>query len=87
MDKSPEARKAIFQSDKELFASIRANNRRWESCPRHYFPHQPDGYKFGEKVTCDHCGYSDRMMNVGLYIRGYVAAGGNPADVMPDWKL
>ena len=67
-------------------ADIQERNRRSCACPRHFYPHKPEGYRIGEKVKCDLCGIEAGLVNVGDYIRGYMAAGGDPADVMPDWK-
>jgi hypothetical protein len=69
-----------------LLAEIRERNQRWSDCPRHFFPHKPDGYRIGEKIRCANCGVEGELRMIGEYIRGYMAHGGDPADIMPDWK-
>lgn len=70
-----------------LWEEVKERNRRWAACPRHFFPHQPDGYRLGVKIACQHCGVEAGLREIGEYIRGYIAAGGDPTDVMPDWKV
>lgn len=69
----------------ELWAKVRANSDRWHSCPRHHFPHEGP-VNLGQKLTCDVCGAEARLTDIGNYIRGYIAAGGDPRDVMPAWN-
>lgn len=69
-----------------LMAEIVERNRRSCACPRHFYPHDPEGYRIGQKVQCAHCGVNASLTEIGSYLRGYMAAGGNPADVMPDWE-
>jgi hypothetical protein len=69
-----------------MLAEAVERRRRLDECPRHHFPHQAGGYVLGAKVRCDRCGGDLRLSDIGLYLRGYVAAGGNPDDVMPDWR-
>lgn len=70
---------------KGMLADIQERNRRACACQRHHFPHNPDGYRLGQKHTCIRCEVPFGLVDIGHYIRGYMAAGGNPADVMPDW--
>jgi hypothetical protein len=70
-----------------VFAQIKERNRAWSKCAKHHFPHRESGYKLGEKITCVNCGVDASLRDIGEYIRGYIAAGGNPTDIMPDWVL
>ncbi len=69
-----------------LMEQVKENNRRLDACSRHHFPHQPDGYRIGQKLQCCHCRGEVSLTDAGNYLRGYVAAGGSPGDVMPDWR-
>ena len=69
-----------------LWEQVKSNNRRLDVCPRHFFPHRPAGYRIGQKLRCVHCEGEITLTDAGNYLRGYVAAGGDPADVWPDWK-
>lgn len=69
-----------------LMAEVRQNSERIRSCPRHKFPERGDTYRLGEKLMCEVCGGRMSLTDVGSYLRGYRAAGGSTADVMPDWK-
>ena len=71
---------------KQMWAEAQDRNRRWRECPKHRFPEKPDGYRLGDKPRCLVCGVDAKLGEIGDYIRGYQAAGGNAADIMPDWK-
>lgn len=72
---------------KKLLAEIRENNRRWRECPRHrYEAWNPDKHQLGQKHTCLQCGSSKSLTDIGCYIEGYQAAGGDPNDIMPNWR-
>ena len=70
----------------DLMANIQSDNRRWRDCTKHFFPHQADGYKFGERVRCANCGSERYLKDVMEYVRGYAASGADPRDVLADWK-
>ena len=68
------------------FAAIKAANMRRRECPRHHFPTPPEGWKFGAKHICTHCGWEARLHEIGEYIQGYEAAGGDGRDIIADWQ-
>lgn len=70
---------------KALWAEVQDRTRKWHACPRHFFPPQQDGYRVGQRIACKHCGVAANLREIGDYVRGYIAAGGDPSDVMPDW--
>lgn len=66
---------------KQIWADVQDNSRRTRECPRHAFT--ADLVKLGERLTCKNCGGTLRLTDIGQYIAGYVAAGGNAADIWP----
>jgi hypothetical protein len=68
-----------------LLANIRANRDRVEGCKRHRII-WPAIRRFGMKLDCAACGGKLSLSEVGAYVRGYMAAGGNPDDVAPWWN-
>lgn len=40
---------------------------------------------FNGKIVCFNCGGAMDLIKVSEYVRGYIAAGGNPNDVWPGW--
>lgn len=71
---------------KSILAEVRENSAKIKGCQRHYFPAKGSNYRLGEKVTCANCGGLMSLTDIGSYLRGYIAAGGSSADVMPDWS-
>lgn len=69
---------------RELWAKVQDNNGKWHACPKHHFSHQGP-WIIGQKIRCDACGAEASLVDIGNYIRGYVAAGGDARDVMPAW--
>lgn len=69
---------------KSLLAEVQERNRRWRACPRHHFP-QAGPFIIGKKLCCDICGVEASLVDIGNYVRGYTAAGGDPQDVFPAW--
>lgn len=69
------------------FAEIQARAARERACPKHRYEIGPGPYTMGVKYQCAHCGAQKRMMDIGDYIAGYKAAGGDPLDICPDWKV
>ena len=67
-------------------AAIQARVRREQACQKHRFEIGPGPYSMGVKYQCAHCGAQKRMFEIGDYVRGYIAAGGDPRDVCPEWK-
>jgi len=68
------------------FAEIQARVARESACPRHRFEIGSGPYAMGARYECVHCGASKRLFEMGDYIRGYQAAGGDPKDICADWK-
>jgi hypothetical protein len=70
----------------QLWEEVKENNRKWRRCPKHFFPHKDGVYGLRAKATCANCGAWADLSAVMDYTRGYVAAGGDPNDVFPDFK-
>jgi hypothetical protein len=58
---------------------------RLNACPKHYFSPQ-EKYEIGEPLTCVHCKGRMPLPMLGVYIRGFQAAGGDPTEICPDWS-
>lgn len=73
---------------KLVFEEIKANQQRLDACKRHHFPSWPQNISthLGLKVDCSNCGGRMDARMVASYTRGYVAAGGNPNDIIPGWS-
>lgn len=69
----------------EMLSEIQANRISLDNCPRHKFNLGEPPYQLGEKVQCLRCGGFMSLTNVGDYVRGYVAAMGNPDDIVTNW--
>lgn len=68
------------------FEAIKARVARERACPRHHFGIGGGPYPLGAFYRCTHCGAERRLHEIGNYIRGYAAAGGDPKDICPDWR-
>lgn len=68
----------------EMIKDARAMAQRIRECPRHSFPANGH-YRLEESLTCLNCKGRMNLIEIGNYVRGYKAAGGNPKDVWPDW--
>ena len=64
-----------------LWEQVKANRAKLDACPRHRFDSRP--VKMGQKVVCLECGGETGLVDIGYYLKGYRAAGGNPDDVWP----
>lgn len=69
----------------EILAGVRRNHGALKACPRHHFKGFAEA-GLGGKLTCTHCGGEMRLSDTLLYTRGYMAAGGNPEDVIEGWE-
>ena len=69
---------------KAIWEDVKANRARLDACPRHAFAPLP--VKIGQPVTCTVCSGTLGLVDVSYYIRGFVAAGGDPNVVWPNWK-
>jgi hypothetical protein len=68
---------------KGIWAEVQANRARLSGCARHRF----DGdWKIGQRKVCLVCGGGMSLTDIGNYIRGYEAAGGNANDIWQDFK-
>lgn len=68
-----------------LLAEVQENRRRVDGGPRHRF--EPIKVKLGQRVRCGECGGEMRLPELGSYIAGYEAAGGNADDIWPGYRL
>lgn len=78
------AMKPVSEKSRRLWEQVKANSARLESCPRHHFTYAK--VVVGRPVACDNCGGTMHLTDAGMYVRGYIAAGGNPDDVFPGWN-
>lgn len=70
---------------KGIFAQVKANSEAIRACKKHRFERQ-ESYSLGQKHKCIECGGEMRMPEIGSYIRGYEAHGGNAEDIFPGWN-
>lgn len=68
---------------KTTWDGVRQNHAKLAGCQRHRFT--ATTVKMGDKLTCESCGGTIYLTDVGNYIRGYQAAGGDARDVWPAW--
>lgn len=68
---------------KQILAEIRANRAALKGCACHLFVDQK--CNLGKKVECSRCGGKMCLTELGGYMSGYAAAGGDPNDVWPGW--
>lgn len=73
-----------------LFEHIKRNRTKLDACPRHSFEcaMTPDEFRaaFGQRLVCTRCNGAMLLTEIGQYIRGYEAAGGNADDIWPDFN-
>lgn len=69
----------------EILEGVKENISRLKGCSKHKFikPDQPWMMKL---IPCEHCGGVMRLTDIGRYIEGYKAAGGNPNDIMEGFE-
>ena len=70
---------------KQRLEDARANRAKLDSCKRHVFllDRMPIPVPAGYRETCVLCGGKMGAHEAYAYLKGYIAAGGNPLDVMP----
>jgi hypothetical protein len=69
-----------------IWADVKVNHAKIRACVRHRFPDaEANPVKMGAKVTCTACGGTLGLTDAGYYFDGFVAAGGNPDDVWPNF--
>lgn len=74
------------EDSEALLARIRANQDKLDACPKHLFDLGEPPYSIGQRHTCLNCGGVEKLTAIGDYVRGYIAAGGNPNDIVPNWS-
>lgn len=67
------------------FERIKANHAKLDACPRHDFGEIGE-VTFGMKLTCKRCGGEMHAIRANDYARGYEAAGGNPDEIIANFK-
>lgn len=66
-----------------IWEDVKANSARLRACARHRF----DGdFQIGKRKVCLVCGGGMSLTDIGNYIRGYEAAGGNADAVWPGFQ-
>ena len=75
------------EESQKMFDEVKANISLLHSCSKHRFAESPTKHTFGERVECERCHGRMGVLDALHYTRGYRAAGGDPADVMPQWHL
>ena len=68
-----------------LIDQIKADLARKDACPLHHFKGD-DVLVFGARHTCQTCGGEFRLSEIGLYLRGFAAAGGDVNRIWPGWN-
>lgn len=68
-----------------IWENVKRNRVAIDGCPRHRFA-GAQIKTLGEKFRCEACGGQMSLVDIGNYIRGYVAAGGKASDIWPGWK-
>jgi hypothetical protein len=68
-----------------LIDQIRADLARKDACPLHQFSGD-DALTLGATYPCKSCGGKFRLSEIGLYLRGYAAAGGDVNVIWPGWN-
>lgn len=65
--------------------SAKATTKAKRACPRHRFD-VPENRKFGQRFTCHSCGVEMKLTEIGTYIQGYEAHGGNADDIVTNYR-
>lgn len=68
----------------QILIEVKENLARIGGCPKHRF----HGFaaKFGDRLECSNCGGKMNLLDVGEYIAGYKAAGGDVNDIWPEYE-
>lgn len=66
--------------------AIRLNRIKLDACPCHCFEVEGVQLAPGEKVRCSECGGFMSLTDANQYVRGFVAAGGDPLKVWASWN-
>lgn len=70
----------------ELWLQAKANRERLEGCAKHFFDLGAPPYSLGAKCHCTRCGGVMDLVVIDQYARGYAAAGGDPNDVVKNYR-
>jgi hypothetical protein len=68
---------------KRIWAEVQANHDKLRGCPCHRF--RGGAPAIGKKMVCFNCKGEIGLPEIGTYIAGYIAAGGDAADVWPEY--
>lgn len=67
-----------------ILSEVRANRAKLDGCARHHWTYAK--LVLGQPLICDNCGGTMQITDAGMYVKGYIAAGGNAEDVWPGWN-
>ena len=67
------------------FRKILLNKIKLDSCKVHHFAESFEKLLDNNYMTCDNCGGEINYTQVNQYMRGYIAAGGNPSEVWAEF--
>lgn len=68
----------------KIWEDMKLNHAKRSACKRHFFD-SPE-IKLGVRLICQNCGGEMMLSDVGFYISGYEAAGGNANDIIPGYR-
>ena len=68
-----------------MWQQIRENQNKLDACPKHLFKLTSPPWPPFTKVKCENCGGEIDRRRILDYVQGYIAAGGNPEDIVPGW--
>lgn len=66
-----------------IWDQVKRNNAQLSGCSAHRF--RGGAPAFGKKMVCFNCKGEISLAEIGTYIAGYRAAGGDAADVWPEY--
>lgn len=67
---------------RKIWEEVKANSAKLNSCKIHKFSGPAT---IGRRKICESCGGELSLTDILSYVKGYQAAGGNAADVWPEW--
>jgi hypothetical protein len=72
----------------EIWKAVQENQKRLSGCLRHRFDMSGlEGVALlRADIPCLECGGTMRSGDIRTYIKGYIAAGGDPEEVWPGWS-
>jgi hypothetical protein len=66
-----------------IWEQVKANSAKLNGCSAHRF--RGGAPAIGKKMVCFNCKGEIGLPEIGTYIAGYIAAGGDAADVWPEY--